>query len=99
MIGDVAFVFVCALAMGSLGLAFLAYTHPLVRWLAVLNLRYWRDHTLLGIPPSQSRIRWLEAAIENPGQAPEMVWLMRAMGAFALLLAALFIAGGVGRLM
>jgi hypothetical protein len=82
--------------MAVLGIAFLAYTRPLVRWLAFMNLRQWRDNKPFWIPaPSQSRIRWLEAARANPDRAPEMMVLMRAMGAICVVFAAGFIAGGI----
>ena len=99
MAGDLAFFFGSALAMIAVGVAFIAYNRPLVRWLAVMNVRYWRDNKSVGIPgPSKSRIRWLEVTSENPDHAPEMIWLMRGMGVFALVLAATFLAGGIGRL-
>jgi hypothetical protein len=94
-VGDVVLLLSCAFATSFVGVAFLAYTRPLVQWLARLNFQYWRDHKLLGTPPSRSRIGWLEAASEDPKGAPEMLWLMRAMGAVALLFAATFIIGAI----
>jgi hypothetical protein len=96
---DVFFALLGGTALTMFGVVQIKFTLPLSRMLATANLWLYRDGQgtwRMGIvpPPSKTRIRWMEAIKADPSSAPDLLWLIRAMGVVLLLIGGVLFAAG-----
>jgi hypothetical protein len=95
--------FAVAFLASLVGVVLLVRTKALAHSLVVANLWLYRDGAgtwRMGVmpPPSTRRLRWLQSLEADIERSPGIIWGLRAMGTFAVVIGLAFFAAGLARM-